>query len=70
MCQEFDRKGTIDGGLSWLVVAASFMTQFIVIGVYNVFGLLYTELLTDFNESRAAIGKTEFVSSNTRTCKN
>ena len=67
MCQEIDRKGTIDGGLSWLVVAASFMTQFIVVGVYNVFGLLYTELLTDFNESRAAIGKIKIVSSNTRT---
>jgi len=45
--------GTLDGGLSWFVVLGSFMTQFVVIGIHNVFGLLYLDLLTEFGESKA-----------------
>lgn len=45
--------GTLDGGLSWFVVLGSFMTQFVVMGIHNVFGLLYLDLLTEFRESKA-----------------
>jgi len=45
--------GTLDGGLSWFAVLASFMTQFVVMGIHNVFGLLYLNLLTEFGESKA-----------------
>ena len=57
MCQEVNAKATLDGGWSWLVVLGSFMVQFVVMGVHNVFGLLYTEFLNEFNEGRATIGK-------------
>lgn len=49
--------GTLDGGLSWFAVLASFMTQFVVMGIHNVFGLLYLNLLTEFGESKATTGK-------------
>lgn len=45
--------GTLDGGLSWFAVLGSFMTQFVVMGIHNVFGLLYLDLLTEFGESKA-----------------
>lgn len=48
--------GTLDGGLSWFVVLGSFMTQFVVMGIHNVFGLLYLDLLTEFRESKATTG--------------
>lgn len=49
--------GTLDGGLSWFAVLGSFMTQFVVMGIHNVFGLLYLDLLTEFGESKATTGK-------------
>lgn len=49
--------GTLDGGLSWFAVLGSFMTQFVVLGIHNVFGLLYLDLLTEFGESKATTGK-------------
>lgn len=49
--------GTLDGDLSWFAVLASFMTQFVVMGIHNVFGLLYLNLLTEFGESKATTGK-------------
>lgn len=55
--RSFQMRGTLDGGLSWFVVLGSFMTQFVVIGIHNVFGLLYLDLLTEFQESKATTGK-------------
>lgn len=49
--------GTLDGGLSWFAVLGSFMTQFVVMGIHNVFGLLYLDLLTEFGQSKATTGK-------------
>ena len=57
MKREVCSKRTVDGGLSWLVVLASFVSQFVVLGVHNVFGLLFIELLKEFNEGKATIGK-------------
>ena len=49
--------GNLDGGLSWFIALASFMTQFVVMGIHNVFGLLYIDLLEEFGKSKAATGK-------------
>ena len=54
--RRFRIHGTLDGGLSWFVVLGTFMTQFVVIGIHNVFGLLYIDLLTEFGESKATTG--------------
>ena len=58
--RSFQMHGTLDGGLSWFVVLGSFMTQFVVIGIHNVFGLLYLDLLTEFGESKATTGGCNF----------
>lgn len=55
--RSFRIHGTLDGGLSWFVVLGTFMTQFVVIGIHNVFGLLYIDLLTEFGESKATTGE-------------
>ena len=52
-------RGTLDGGLSWLVVFGSFMSQFVVMGIHFVFGLLYIDLLNEFRESKATTGENE-----------
>ena len=54
--QSFRIRGTLDGGLSWFVVLGSFLTQFVVVGIHNIFGLLYLDLLTEFGESKATTG--------------
>ena len=56
-------RGTLDGGLSWLVVFGSFMSQFAVLGIHFVFGLLYIDLLKEFGQSKATTGENEFQSS-------
>ena len=50
-------RGTLDGGLSWFVALASFMSQFVVMGIHNVFGLLYIDLLEEFGKSKAITGE-------------
>ena len=52
-------QGTLDGGLSWLVVSGSFMSQFVVMGIDFVFGLLYIDLLNEFGQSKATTGENE-----------
>lgn len=42
-----------DGGWGWFVCLATFTTQFIVLGTMNNFGLIYVELLTEFNVGKA-----------------
>ena len=59
--RSFQMQGTLDGGLSWFVVLGSFMTQFVVMGIHNVFGLLYLDLLTEFGESKATTGTGAFL---------
>jgi len=53
-------QGTLDGGLSWLIVLSSFIQQFIVLGTHNVFGLFYIDLLQEFKKGKAATGTLTF----------
>ena len=57
--RRFRMQGTLDGGLSWLVVFGSFMSQFVVMGIHFVFGLLYIDLLKEFGQSKATTGENE-----------
>ncbi|XP_031568466.1 monocarboxylate transporter 10-like [Actinia tenebrosa] len=42
-----------DGGWGWFVCLATFTTQFIVLGTMNNFGVMYVELLREFNVGKA-----------------
>ena len=42
---------------SWLVLACGFISNVIVFGCSYCFGILYPELLQEFNESRAKTGE-------------
>ena len=55
-------KTQLDGGFSWFVVFGAFITQFVVMGIHNGYGLLYIELLREFDESKATIGKSRSIS--------
>ena len=57
--RRFRMQGTLDGGLSWLVVFGSFMSQFVVMGIHFVFGILYIDLLNEFGQSKATTGENE-----------
>ena len=46
-----------DGGFGWIVVFGAFCVQFMVLGVMNNCGILYTELLDEFKQSKAKTGK-------------
>ena len=54
---EFDLHNPPDGGFGWLVVFAAFCVQFIVLGVMNNFGVLFSELLVEFKRSKSQTGK-------------
>lgn len=54
---EFDLHNPPDGGYGWLVVFAAFCVQFIVLGVMNNFGVLFSELLVEFKRSKSETGK-------------
>jgi len=45
-----------DGGWGWFVCIAAFITQFIVLGTMNNFGVMYVELLKEFKVGRAEAG--------------
>lgn len=47
------KKTNIDGGYGWVVVFASFAISMIVDGISFSFGLIYTELLHYFQESKS-----------------
>lgn len=47
------KKSNIDGGYGWVVVGASFAISMIVDGISFSFGLIYTELLQYFHESKS-----------------
>lgn len=57
MSNEKRVNGSLDGGCSWFIVLGSFLSQFVVMGVNNVFGLLYIDLLAEFGKSKAVTGK-------------
>jgi len=43
-----------DGGFGWVIVFAAFFVQFFVLGTMNNYGILFTELLDEFQESKGA----------------
>lgn len=56
-CVEFDLSSAPDGGFGWVVVFAAFCVQFIVLGVMNNFGVIFSELLVEFKRSKSQTGK-------------
>ena len=46
-----------EGGWGWMICAAAFVTQLIVMGIHNSFGILYTTLLQEYQKSKAETGK-------------
>ena len=48
-----------DGGWGWLVCLATFSAQFIVLGTMNNFGVMYVELLNEFNTGKADAGNAD-----------
>lgn len=45
-----------EGGWGWVVCAASFMAWFIVFGVHNCFGIIYSSLINELNMGKAESG--------------
>ena len=45
-----------EGEWGWVVCAAAFVVQFLIMGVHNSFGILYAKLLEEFNKSKAETG--------------
>lgn len=53
-CVDFHSLGPPpDGGFGWVVIIAAFCVQFFVLGVMNNFGVLFSELLVEFNSSKS-----------------
>lgn len=51
-----------DGGWGWFVCMATFTTQFIVLGTMNNFGVIYVELLAEFDIGKADAGRLIYIS--------
>jgi len=49
-----------EGNWGWIVCGAAFFTQFLVMGLHNCFGIMYVELLNEFDQPKA---KTAWVGS-------
>lgn len=45
-----------EGGWGWMICAAAFGTQLIVMGIHNSFGILYTTLLEEYKKTKAETG--------------
>jgi hypothetical protein len=45
-----------EGGWGWLVCFAGFTAQFLILGIQNNTGILYTALLTEFGGSKGDTG--------------
>lgn len=46
-----------DGGWGWVVCFAAFFIQFLVLGMQNCFGIVYTALVDTLKTDRGATGK-------------
>ena len=51
-----------DNSRRWLVCASAFVTQFILFGLINSGGVLYTFLVEEFKSSRGTTGKRASIS--------
>ena len=52
-----DGKTHPDGGWGWFVVAAAFVTQFIITGLQNSSGVIFNELVEKYNRSKGETGR-------------
>lgn len=46
-----------DGGYGWIICLAAAVIQFIILGIHNNFGILYTYFMKDLNAKPADTGK-------------
>ena len=46
-----------DGGYGWIICIAAAICQFIIMGIHNNFGILYTYLMKDLRADPADTGK-------------
>ena len=46
-----------DGGYGWIVCIAAALVQFIILGIHNNFGILYTYLMEDLKVNPADTGR-------------
>lgn len=53
---QVDVSPVADGGWGWLVCVAGFVAQFIVLGIQNNSGILYTALLEEYQRSKGQTG--------------
>lgn len=56
-CVDMDVFTPPDGGFGWVVVFAAFCVQFIVLGVMNNFGVIFSSLLVEFKRSKSQTGE-------------
>jgi hypothetical protein len=45
-----------DGGYGWVICCAGFVVQFIVLGIHNSFGILFTYLMMDLKSGASETG--------------
>lgn len=53
-----------EGGWGWLVCLAGFTAQFLILGIQNNTGILYTALLTEFKGRKGDTGRIYHLSFN------
>ena len=46
-----------DGGYGWIICLAAAIIQFIILGIHNNFGILYTYFMKDLNADPTDAGK-------------
>lgn len=51
-----DLKTHPDGEWGYVVMCAAFMTQFIIVGLQNSSGVIFSELVETYNESKGSTG--------------
>lgn len=54
-----------DGGYGWVIVCACFVLQFMIDGLFSVFGVFFPQFLSHFGASR---GKTAIIGSLLSSC--
>lgn len=48
-----------DGGYGWIICLAAAIIQFIILGIHNNFGILYTYFMNDLHAEPSDTGKTQ-----------
>ena len=53
---EGSEKDCPDGGYGWMICLAAAIIQFIILGIHNNFGILYTYFMNDLNAEPSDTG--------------